>query len=481
MITLEIVPLFGASTRAKSPVVTVQRRLNVYFENRKDGDKTKVACYGTPGLSPNFTLSTPGGLPVRGMLGTQSSLYLVAYNQFQSVNNSGAPIFTGSVGTTAGNCSLATNGLQVLIADGAVGYIYTIGAGTFAALPASYPAAARTNTFVSSFFVAESPGTQQFFVSAANDGSTWNALSTASASAYSDNILAVDNLAGNLLTFSEQHMEFWQNAGLSPEPFVPILSAANEYGLAAIWSRAHVAESIIFLAQNREGQRQVVQMQGFNPVVISDPDIESLINSFATVSDAVALSYGIDQHKFYQLSFPTANRSFLYDTSTGLWSEAQTGTSVQPVRHTSNFSTYFQGQTVVSDFATNQVYRFDPNVYTDNGTTIIREVDTRHILSSFNRMRVACLYLDMETGVGLQVGQGSNPQIMLQYSKDNGRTWSAERWTELGAVGLYSTRVIWRRFGSTKDATFRIRMSDPVKFVITEGAMKVRQKRRLAA
>ncbi len=460
--------------------MTVQRRLNVYFENRADGDKTKIACYGTPGLVLKYALTTPLNQPVRGMVGTQSGLYLVASNQFQSVNIfTGAALFTGSIGSVTGNCSLAVNSgiTQILVADGSAGKIYTPGAGTFVSIGASFPANAKTLTFVSNFFVAESPGTQQFFVSAANDGSTWPALSFGSASAYPDNIKAVDNLAGILLTFSEQHTEFWQATGANPFPFAPILSAANEYGIAAIFSRGHVDESIIFLAQNREGQVQVVQIRGYNARVVSDADIDNLINSFSVVSDAVAMTYGVDTHKFYQINFPSANRSLLYDCSTGLWSEVQTGASVNPVRHQANFSAYVAGQTLVSDYATNNIYTMSNSAYTDNGSTIIREVSTRHILSAFNRIRIPMLYIDMETGVGLQSGQGSNPQIMLLYSKDNGRTWSAERWVSLGLVGQYMTRVIWRRFGSTRDATWRIRMSDPVKFVITEGAIKVRQKR----
>jgi hypothetical protein len=67
---------------------------------------------------------------------------------------------------------------------------------------------------------------------------------------------------------------------------------------------------------------------------------------------------------------------------------------------------------------------------------------------------------------------------MLSYSKDNGRTWSGERWTKLGKMGEYMTRVIWRRFGSTRDAVFKIRMTDPVKFVITDGAMRLREQGR---
>lgn len=432
--------------------------------------------YGTPGLVASFMASSPFALPMRGMLGTQTALYLVAYNQFQSVTSTGAVLASGSLGSVTGLVSIAYSPTQVVIADGAAGYLYTPATLTFTTIGASFPNGAKTVTFVSSFFVAEQPGTQQFWVSNSNDGSTWNALAFASASSFSDNILAVDNLLGNLILFCQQHTEFWQNIGAAPEPFAPILSAQNEYGLAAIFSRAHVDQSIIFLAQTREGQVQFVQLNGFNAVVISNPDLEYIINRYPTVLDAVALSYEQDRHKFYQVTFPTANQSFLFDCSTRLWSEVQTGSSVISSRHWANLSTYYAGRTLFSDFATNQIYTMSPNQFTDNGQIIIREVITRHVLSNFNRIRISLLYLDMDVGVGLQTGQGSSPQIMLQYSKDNGRTWSAERWATLGPVGLYLTRVIWRRFGSTRDATFRIRMSDPVKFVITEAAIKLAER-----
>jgi Phage stabilisation protein len=475
----KIVDLFGAATASKSFVVTRQRRLNVYFENRKDRDKTRIACYGTPGLVAAFNASTPLSQPLRAFFGTQTALFLVAYNQFQQINASGVASFTGSMGTTAGNCSIAYNATQVVIVDGSAAYLYTPPS-TFSTIGGSFPNGAKTVTFVSGFFVSEAPGSQQFYVSNAGDGSTWTALSTASAEAYSDNILATDNLLGNLALFCQEHIELWQPAGLYPQPFAAITSAVYEYGLAAIFSRAHVNQSLIFLGQTKEGQVQVMRFSGYTLDRISDPDIENIINGFSIVSDAVALVYEVDEHKFYQLSFPTANRTFLFDTSTGLWADAQTGTSLVPVRHTANLSAYFGGVTYLSDYATNQVYTMSPTAYTDNGTTIVREIVTKHVLSDFNRIRISSVYLDMETGVGLQSGQGSNPQIMLQYSKDNGRTWSAERWVSSGLVGQYLARVIWRRFGCTRDAVFRIRMTDPVKFVVTQAALKIKVPRAAA-
>lgn len=474
---MKIRSLFGDGIKSKSAVVTSQRRLNCYYEVREDGDKSKVVVYGTPGLVPFFqAANSPLGAPMRAMFGTQSDLFVISYNLFQRISPNGTFIDGAIINTNSGLCSIALLQDQVIFVDGSVGYRYIPSVPVFNTLGGSFPNGARTIAQVSGFFVAEQPSSQRFWVSNFGDGNTWGALSFASASAYSDNILAVDNLGGNLIIFSEQHMEFWQNAGLTPQPFVPILSATNEYGLAAIFSRAHVDQSICFLVQTREGQVQIGQLNGFRVDIVSTADLDYVMNQFTTVSDAVGLSYERGKHKFYQITFPTANRSFLLDCSTRLWSEVQTGPSIVPSRHWGHLSTYYAGSVIISDYATNQVYKMSDDVYTDNGQTIVREIVTRHVMSDFNRIRISLLYLDMETGVGLQTGQGSNPQIMLQYSKDNGRTWSAERWVSSGLVGQYLTRVLWRRFGSTRDATFKIRMTDPVKFVITEGALRTNER-----
>jgi stabilization protein len=477
---MQVVPLFGAGTFHKSAVVTRQKRVNCYYENRKDQDKAKVVIYGTAGLVPQFTVSLAQGSVIKSLLGTQSSLYLVAQipvaeQQFMSVSQYGTTLFSANLATDTGNVSMAYSPSQVLVVDSQYGYLYNPSANTFMPINPWQATGAQTCTFVSGFFVAEQPGSNQFWVSNFNDGSTWGPLAFAAASSNSGNIIAVDQLGGNLLPFMQQACEFWQNVGTTPQPFAPILSATNQYGLAAIYSRGHLDQSLIYLAQNPEGGVQFVEISNsYQADVISDADIDDILKDYTTVSDAVALVYQLGQHKFYQCTFPTMNQTLLFDTATRLWSVVQTG--VAPGRHLANYSTYFQGKSIASDSFSNQLYSWSSTSYTDNGTTILREIVTRHVLSNFNRIRPSLLYIDMETGVGLQTGQGKNPTVTVEYSKDDGRTWSGLRFMQLGMVGQYLTRMILRRFGSARTATFRIRMTDPVKFVVTDGAMKLAQR-----
>ena len=340
---MKIIPLFGSGTFHKSAVVTRQKRVNCYYENRPDGDKAKIVLYGTPGMVPSFTIQLPGsewitiqnitlagfapdyyqftvtgpnnftvgqtvvisnvmytGFNVNGtwnvysattgsftflahslgfvhftyisggifldytagsalysgaiataMQGTPLALYMVFQVPVsQQIFIAITPIATAAyaLSTDIGNTSIAYSPSQVLIVDSAYGYVYTPSTGAFISVN-NWPAiGAQTCTYVAGFFIAEQPGTQNFWVSDFQDATTWNLLSFAAAASGPDNIMAVDNLLGNLLIFRYRGCEFWQNLGSAPEPFAPILSAANEYGLAAIFSRQHIDQSMIYLA-----------------------------------------------------------------------------------------------------------------------------------------------------------------------------------------------------------------------------------------
>lgn len=82
------------------------------------------------------------------------------------------------------------------------------------------------------------------------------------------------------------------------------------------------------------------------------------------------------------------------------------------------------------------------------------------------------IFVQLAAGVGLlqtaTPNQSRDPQVCLRWSKDNGHTWSNERWRGVGQAGKFMKRVIWRRLGWAWDWVPEITMSDRVPWRIVD-------------
>jgi hypothetical protein len=76
--------------------------------------------------------------------------------------------------------------------------------------------------------------------------------------------------------------------------------------------------------------------------------------------------------------------------------------------------------------------------------------------------------LDLERGVGLVSGQGSDPEVMVRLSRDGGHTWGEPMRMSAGRMGEYTTRVIARRLGQARDTVFEVTVSDPVAWSLVQ-------------
>lgn len=85
-----------------------------------------------------------------------------------------------------------------------------------------------------------------------------------------------------------------------------------------------------------------------------------------------------------------------------------------------------------------------------------------HLADENQRVFYRKFELDLQTGVGLSTGQGSDPKVWLRFSNDGGATWTEYRHLSMGAIGAYTTRAIARQLGSARDRVFEVRCSDPV-------------------
>jgi Phage stabilisation protein len=454
--------------------MTSQVRINCYINLRPDKDKTEFSVLGTPGLT--LFASCPS-YPIRGIytLSNGQLMYVACGNQLVSVNGAGIVATVGTINTNTNPVTMIDNGTQMLVLDGTTGRIVTLATGVMVNIvDANFPQAATSCCFNDTYFFVNDPTTVGAFRgSSLNDGTTWPALNQAIAQSNPDPVLWVAELHGLLVIFGILSIEWWQDLALTPGlPYAPIKVATQDYGLHAKYSVSYFNDSLIFLGRSDDGKVSVYMFEGFRVMRVSTDDIDSIISRMTISSDAVGMTYYVDGHLMYQVSFPTANRSFIFDGSSRVWSETQSGIAQMAGRHTASCAASFNGRTYMGSSSGPQIYQVDPLNFTENGSAIQRILQTRHIFDDANMLGISDLFLDMETGVGLQAGQGSNPQIMLSVSKDGGRTFGNERWTSIGAVGQYiGPRVTWRRLGAGRDFIFQWKMTDPVKFAISNAAI----------
>ena len=279
--------------------------------------------------------------------------------------------------------------------------------------------------------------------------------------------------------FGSNSIEVWYDAGNADFPLAPIQGAFNEIGCVAAFSVAKLDNSVWWLGQDERGQGIVYRSQGYAAKRVSTHAVEWQIQQYSTLTDAVAYTYQQDGHAFYVLNFPTANTTWVYDVATNLWHERAGFVNGDFVRSRANCQCNFQGNIIVGDYQDGSIYTLDLNNYADDDRPQKWLRSWRALPPGTNTLKRTAqhsLQLNLETGVGLNSGQGSDPQVMLRWSDDSGHTWSREHWTTIGKIGEFGKRAIWRRLGMTqklRQRIYEVSGTDPVKISIVGAELLV--------
>lgn len=476
--------LFGPVDKGKSPNVSAQRRLNCYLEFKQQQDKTAIAVFQRPGLVQNQLQrfsnanSQSGGI-VRGMIVSKSqagleyllicrgsTIAIEAGTGFVSnigfLNMPTSDLYTMPGTNPTQPVGIADNGSQTIFVDGVNGYVVpfqSIGSAT-RVTSANFPYGTKSVCCVASRFFAVDPAAAgRFRWSNLLDGTLWDPLDFATAESNPDPLVACSERGGELLLWGSSTIEFWQPVATTAV-VQRVGGAGIDFGLAGPYSIQKVGGGVAFVGRQRAGERRVFMLQGYNATPISSPEIDRLLNDTANVDSATSSSYTIDGHTFYCLNLPTT--TLVYDLTTQSWSEFQT----EGGRCAADYVVQYGGRMLANDYRDSRFYTITSGVYKDDAAAIVTEITGRHIFDGMDRLTIDEIQLDLEAGVGLTTGQGSDPQVMLQVSKDGGHTWGNEMWRSLGALGAYAQRVVWRRLGLARDFVYRFRISDPVKVVL---------------
>lgn len=461
----------GASYVAASITQEDQECINWYPEIDQTGaaptGRGVIALYPTPGLLLQVQpeISEVRGLHV--LPGGQTMLAVIGMNLY-SVDTSYNCTIKGALKTSTGIVSITDNGVGAYITDGLYRYSYIWGTSTFANVTDGAFNGADVCNEVDNFIIYNNPDTNQWGctdVGAVTSG----ALNFGSKIGYSDNIVSIIPDHRQVLILGEVYSEKWINVGAFPFPFAIIPGSSIQHGLAAKNSVARLGEGIAYLAMDSRGNATVVQW-GANvaPARISTFAIENAIQGYAVISDAIGYTYSQSGHEFYMLTFPTADVTWCYDLSTQLWHKRAWRDPVNGVyrRHRGNCATLFNGDVVVGDFENGKLYTFSQTTYTDDGDAIPCVRRAPHMTADLKRQFFHDIQIQFQPGVGLQAGQGSDPQCILRWSNNGGFTFGNDHLLNIGKAGKYKNRAIKRRLGWARDRVYEVVVTDPVYRVI---------------
>ena len=454
---------FGVqSYQHEAKQLSSQRMVNCFLERQPEGAKSRTAVIRTPGLEEVVEL--PKG-PIRGSAVHDSDPFFVAGDSLYRYDGTNYTLIGDIPGTD--RVVMFSNGPQLGILASLKLYVYE---SELAEVTDDGFVGAVDATYVDLFGVFVKKDSNEFFIN--NPGATsfpdlndFDALDFRAAEAGIGNIVAVETDHRELFVFKETNTEIWTNTGNADFPFEPIGNAYMELGCIAKESIAKVDNTIFWLANDMTIRRA----EGYTPVRVSTHAIENAITEMATRSDAFAFSHPFNGHLFYVITFPTEKKTFVLDVTTGLWHERETDYD----DWRAGSYVYAHDTHYVGDTLTGKIGRFSGSSYEDFGDPHRVQVTSPPMTSEGRQLFFKRLHVDFEMGRGLETGQGSDPQAMLQWSDDGGRTWSSEYWRSLGQIGEYQKRAVWHRLGASRDRVFRLTFSDPTPFTLIQAMVDV--------
>lgn len=457
------IPFVGSTYKMDARSFDVQRTINLYpIISESDFSKSKTSMRSCAGLR---LFATVGGGSIRGCISSTSGrAFVVSGQEFYEVFADGTSTLRGTLNTQTSRVSIAENISQIMLVDGTDGWIFTKATNAFTQITdVDFPTCSVV-TYQDGYFIVVKDGTQEFYISAINDGTSWDALDFASVESSPDNLTSVISDRGNLWLFGNRSTEVYNNTGAAAFPFERLSGALMNIGCAAPFSVKKFNNSIAWLAVDEQGRGIVVQAEGYNTRKISTRAIERRINEALDFTDSYAWVYQQEGSLFYVLQIRGLDSSLVYDASTGEWHERMYLDPATNTRqlHRGSCHFFFGQKNLVGDRENGNIYELRLDVYDDNGDEMVRERIAPIISDEKRLITHNSLELDMEVGVGLTSGQGSDPQMMMQYSDDNGATWSSEIWTTIGKLGNYQTRVVFRQLGMSRDRVYKVSVSDPV-------------------
>lgn len=464
------VVLTSASYSSRSLIASAQRSVNLYPESNPPDASAPTTFYGTPGRRLHSVIPGSGG--VRGLFeSSNGDLY----------GTRGADLCRYVGGVWTPTAALASSSGPVYAADNGISAVFVDGTTTApTVLLADHSTSVMSGDgwygadfieFLNGFFIFNKPDTQQFTISGAYS-TALDPLDFASAEAIPDDIVRPVKDHNDIIFFGTKSTEVYSSSP-GEFPFSSISGATMEVGCAAAHSPCRMDNSVFWLGADERGDAMVWRMQGYQPQRVSTHALEEEMRGYATISDAQGFSYQQAGHSFYQLTFPSAGKTWCYDAATTQWGERAYRTPTNLLtRVRDNCHVFHERKHLVGDWENGNIYELDLDTYTDNGEPIERIKSFQHMSADGVRQFFTRLTLDMQAGVGND--SEPDPQVSMRYSDDGGYTWSTLLTRPLGKIGEFLNKPQFDRLGSGRDRIFEVSTAAACKIVLQGAFLNAR-------
>jgi len=461
-------PMCGGAYKGLSAVIDAQRVYNWYPEKSvEQGAKTPVALINRPGYQ---LLGTVGSGPIRQLWAGNGRLFCVSGANFYEVNPTSGAVITnyGAMGasTGVGPCQIVANGDQLLVMDSSVAKIYNannVGPAmdeVFEGFSLEY-----LDTF---FFALSSTVENDLNQSATLDGTSWPGGTFVNITGTVDLKTRIIVVNGELWVMGQNNIEVWYNAGTAGFTLARSdngtlnVGIQGGYGTLAAFTAVRIRNTVLWMGADERGFGKFWRADGYNPVQISTPGIESLLIDYGNILDPRSFAEEYNGHIFYVTNFPNAygglGATLVYDLTTNEWHERTYNNAGTEERARPDCFASLQGNTAfprnyVGDYANGNIYVQSYAYSEDNGVDIIYTRTTPHVSNSNRWVKHQSLMLDGEFG--------TNTTPTLAISDDGGRTFGGP--VNMQVVGTAAGEGVktfqsWQ-LGRSRDRVYRVKMT----------------------
>jgi len=278
-----------------------------------------------------------------------------------------------------------------------------------------------------------------------------------------DNVVAIIAQWGEIAFVGESTVEYRYNSGNASSPFALIPTVTNGGSISP--HTVKVVDNALFFL---DSERNAVRMVERSLKVISN-SIAKDLQELETVSDAIGMNIMCNGLRLYVLTFPTDDKTFVYDYKVDDWYDWGWWDSIDASyqrwigncsEHMKHWNTHLVGSRVDG-----KIFTISTDYFDDNGDIIRNFVETGWVNFGNNDWK-QCARLDLSLERGYGDPTEATPDIFVNYRDNNRIKWSNDRTASLGKIGQRDYHIELRRLGRFRRRKWRFTMTDNVPFAI---------------